>query len=68
MNTRLLKPEDVDAMLRYPPGKAKQLARKGLIPFIRLPDGALRFSEQTIAGLMREQHHILRWAEEVHHG
>lgn len=44
----LLTPSEVDAVLRYRSGRAKRLARMGKIPFVRLPDGEIRFKQQDI--------------------
>jgi len=52
MNIRLLKPEEVDLLLRYPSGRTLRLAKKGKIPFISLPDGEIRFDEQHIQKLL----------------
>jgi predicted site-specific integrase-resolvase len=47
MNT-LLTPNEVDQLLRYRRGRAKRLARRGILPSIRLPDGEVRFDEAVI--------------------
>lgn len=39
-------------MLRYPAGRSLRLAKAGRIPFIRLPDGELRFDETEIEKLL----------------
>ena len=49
---KLLKPTEVDELLRYAAGRATKLARSGKIPFIRLPDGAIRFDEREIKQLL----------------
>ena len=51
----LLTPRDVDAILRYPSGRAARLARAGLIPCIRLPDGEIRFDPDVIDEWLRGQ-------------
>lgn len=48
MNAKLLTPDEVDQRLRYNPGRAERLARRGLLPHIKLPDGAIRFEESAI--------------------
>ncbi len=48
----LLTPRDVDRLLRYPTGRTARLAKTGRIPFIRLPDGEIRFDETEIANLL----------------
>ena len=53
MPTKLLTPEETDDLLRYPPGKAERLARRGKLPHIRLPDDAIRFKASDIESLMR---------------
>jgi predicted site-specific integrase-resolvase len=65
----LLMPREVDRMLRYPRGRALRLARAGLIPVIRLPDGELRFDEGDIAKLLTSQQivtEIQQTTEAVH--
>jgi len=48
----LLTGREVDLILRYPAGRTERLARAGKIPFVRLPDGAVRFPEKSIADLL----------------
>jgi hypothetical protein len=48
MNRKLLKPHEVDVLLRYPFGRALKLAKAKRLPCIRLPDGAIRFREEDI--------------------
>jgi hypothetical protein len=48
----LLTPRDVDRLFRYPSGRAARLARAGRIPFIRLPDGEIRFDQAEIERLI----------------
>lgn len=50
--THLLKPGEVDILLRYPRGRSLRLARKGLLPYVRLPDGSVRFDEREIQALL----------------
>lgn len=45
----LLTPAAVDDMFGYPSGRALRLARKGLLPYMRLPDGSIRFDAAEIA-------------------
>ena len=52
MNT-LLKPHEVDAVLRWPRGKTARLARRGRIPCLVLPDGSLRFDEAVLRKMLR---------------
>ena len=54
METRLLRPGEVDFFLRYPSGRSLRLAKAGRIPFIRLPDGEIRFEESAIRRLLAE--------------
>lgn len=49
---KLLMPDEVDRLFRYPRGRAARLARAGKIPFIKLPDGAVRFDPAVIARLI----------------
>jgi hypothetical protein len=51
----LLMPREVDRKLRYPRGRALRLARSGRIPFIRLPDGEIRFDETEIEKLLKSE-------------
>lgn len=55
METRLLKPREVDLMLRYPSGRTLRLAKAGHIPFIRLPDGEIRFDRKVIEALLQSE-------------
>ena len=45
---QLLTSEALDKVLRYPGGRSARMARKGLIPHIRLPDGEIRFDAEQI--------------------
>jgi hypothetical protein len=38
-----LTPEQVDARLLWPPGRAERLARQRRLPHVLLPDGRIRF-------------------------
>lgn len=53
MDIRLLKPREVDLLLRYPAGRSLRLARAGHIPCIHLPDGEIRFDEAEIKRLLQ---------------
>ena len=53
MVTTLLKPREVDLMLRYPSGRSKRLAKVGKIPYIKLPDGEIRFDAAVIQRLLK---------------
>ena len=48
MRGELMKPSQVDSLLRYPSGRSQRLARKGLIPHVELPDGEIRFDPEVI--------------------
>ena len=52
MDTKLLTPREVDQVLRYSHGRTLRLAKAGHIPFIRLPDGEIRFDEAEIEKLL----------------
>jgi len=45
----LMTPQDLDALLRFPNGRSVRLARRGIFPHIRLPDGSIRFDVDQIA-------------------
>jgi len=57
MEIELLKPKEVDLLLRYPFGKTARLAKAGKIPYIQLPDGQIRIREDEIESLLRGNHH-----------
>jgi predicted site-specific integrase-resolvase len=44
----LLTPAQVDAILQYPSGRARRLARAGRMPCVLLPDGELRIPEDAV--------------------
>ncbi len=44
----------MDARLRYPRGRSARLARKGLIPHVKLPDGEIRFDPEVIDEWLRQ--------------
>lgn len=48
----LLLPREVDRLFRWHVGRATRLANKGLLPFIRLPDGQMRFDAEEIDRLL----------------
>ena len=48
MDARLLKPYELDTILRYPSGRSMRLAKAGKIPHIQLPDGEIRFALANI--------------------
>jgi hypothetical protein len=48
-----LYPEQIDQRLNWPSGTAARMARRGLLPHYRLPDGAIRFRLDEIAPLVR---------------
>ena len=50
----LLKPQEVDLLLRYPFGRTLRLAKAKQIPCIRLPDGEIRFDKDEIEKLLKE--------------
>lgn len=50
----LLKPREVDVVLRYPAGRTLRLAKKGLIRSIILPDGEVRIPESVVQNLIGE--------------
>ena len=52
MVDELLKPREVDLLLRYPAGRAARLAKKGLLPHVLLPDGELRFRERDLQRIL----------------
>jgi predicted site-specific integrase-resolvase len=52
MDKKLLKPNEVDLLLRYPLGRTAKLAKAGRIPFICLPDGAIRVDEAEIERIL----------------
>jgi hypothetical protein len=44
----------IDRLLRYPHGRSVRLARRGLIPCVKLPDGEIRFDRDIIERWLRE--------------
>jgi len=55
MDIALLKPAEVDFLLRYPAGRATRLAKRGQLPHIVLPDGSIRFREVEIEQLLAQR-------------
>jgi hypothetical protein len=51
----LLTPEEVDDILRYPNGKSQRLARRDLIPHVKLPDGSIRFRKIEIENIVGDE-------------
>ena len=64
MATPFLKPSELDSRLRYPSGRSLRLARKGLIPCLRLPDGEIRFDPEAIERWLRQRTFAL--SKEIH--
>ena len=48
LHMQLITPNEADKLLRYPQGRAKRFARRGLIPHIVLPDGEIRFDPAVL--------------------
>jgi hypothetical protein len=44
----LLKPNEVDLILRVPFGRSAKLAKEGKLPHILLPDGSIRFRPEDV--------------------
>lgn len=53
MPDNLLRPEEVDRLFRWPPGRANRLARRGKLPCLVMPDGAFRFNQDELQALVR---------------
>ena len=53
--TALLCGDDIDRRLSWPIGKAERMAKRGKLPHIVLPDGAIRFRWRAIRILIVEQ-------------
>ncbi len=51
----LTRPEEVDRLLRWPAGRAHRLARRGKLPHVLLPDGAIRFRLPEILALLENR-------------
>ena len=54
MQKTLLTTKEVSRLLRISPSTIDKYRKRGLIPFIRLPSGKIRF----------DQEEIIRWIEE----
>ena len=54
----LLFPSEVDERLRYPRGRSARLARRGLIPCVKLPDGEIRFDPDALERWLRDRTQI----------
>jgi predicted site-specific integrase-resolvase len=65
MVNELLIPIEVDRILRYKPGKAERLAKRGKLPHVRLPDGTIRFRESDVEQLLMSSVAGVRSAQEV---
>jgi hypothetical protein len=52
LETVLLRPREVDALLRYSSGRTRRLALKGLIAHIILPDGEMRIRKDTVDAIL----------------
>jgi predicted site-specific integrase-resolvase len=50
----LLKPIEVDELLRYGAGRARRLALCGKIPHIILPNGEMRFDRSDIEKMIHD--------------
>lgn len=46
---RLLTPTEVDRWLAWPLGRSERLAKRGKLPHVVLPDGAVRFRRSDVA-------------------
>lgn len=55
MNAKLIKPREMDAVLRYPAGRSARLARAGKIPHVELPDGEIRFDPDIVTAWLRSR-------------
>jgi predicted site-specific integrase-resolvase len=49
---KLLKPIEVDELLRYTAGHTRQLIKQGKIRYITLPDGKIRIPESVIRDIV----------------
>jgi hypothetical protein len=50
---QLVKPSELDEMLRYPRGKCARLARASQLPHVKLPDGQIRFDPEEVERFLR---------------
>ena len=51
----LLKPRQLDCIFQWPFGKARRLALEGKLPYVTLPDGALRFDRADIEQIVENR-------------
>lgn len=52
---KLLYGADVDRRLSWPVGRAERMARRGKLPHVLLPDGAIRFRWSQIVPLIESK-------------
>ena len=57
MTIELLKPREVDLLLRLPFGRSARFAKEGKLPHVVLPDGDIRFDAVEIKALLRQHNH-----------
>ena len=50
----LLWPDDLDDRLSWPPGQARRMARRKLLPHVLLPDGSIRFEWDKVRPFIGE--------------
>jgi hypothetical protein len=50
----LLQPWQVDKLFLCPRGWAEEMANEGRLPYLRLPDGQIRFDQDEIHRVLRE--------------
>lgn len=65
MRTRLITPLELDDWWGYPAGRSSRLAKKGLLPFIKLPDGEMRFDPEVLEKWLSRQTAPIARAEEA---
>jgi predicted site-specific integrase-resolvase len=53
MTVTLLIAREVERLFRWPRGRALRLARSGSLPHVVLPDGEIRFPEDSIERIAR---------------
>ncbi len=54
MRKGLLHGGEIDRRLSFRPGTAERLARRGTLPHIRLPNGAIRFRWKDVSQCLQE--------------
>ena len=64
MDHELVKPKELDRILRYPLGRSQRLARKGELPHIVLPAGQIRFTSGDIESILETARRKSRPANE----